>query len=79
MHAAHLKLDRHGLLRAGYFADVVVFDPAGIEDHATYTEPHSYATGVTHVLVNGTPVLREGEHTDARQGRVIFGPARRNG
>jgi len=77
--AANLKLDRRGLLRPGYFADVVVFDPAGIEDHATYTEPHSYATGVTHVLVNGTPVLREGEHTDAGPGRVIFGPARRNG
>jgi N-acyl-D-amino-acid deacylase len=75
--AANLKLDRRGLLRSGYFADVVAFDPATIQDHATYTEPHRFATGVAHVLVNGAPVLRDGEHTSARPGRVIFGPARR--
>lgn len=77
--AANLKLDRRGLLRPGYFADVVVFDPARVADHATYTEPHVYATGVAHVLVNGASVLRDGEHTDARPGRVVFGPARRSG
>jgi N-acyl-D-amino-acid deacylase len=76
--AANLKLDRRGLLRLGHFADVTVFDPATIRDHATYAEPHRYATGVAHVLVNGTPVLRDGEHTGARPGRVIFGPARRH-
>jgi len=75
--AANLKLDRRGLLRPGYFADVVTFDPAAVTDHATYTQPHAYATGVAHVLVNGTAVLRDGEHTGARPGRVIFGPARR--
>ena len=75
--AANLKLDRRGLLRPGYFADVVAFDPARIADHATYTQPHAYATGVQHVLVNGEAVLRDGEHTDARPGRVVFGPARR--
>jgi N-acyl-D-aspartate/D-glutamate deacylase len=75
--AANLKLYRRGLLRAGHFADVTVFDPASIRDHATYAEPHQYATGVAHVLVNGTPVLRDGEHTGARPGRVVFGPARR--
>jgi N-acyl-D-amino-acid deacylase len=75
--AANLKLDRRGLLRAGYFADVVAFDPAAVTDHATYTEPHAYATGVAHVLVNGEAVLRDGEHTGARPGRVVFGPARR--
>jgi N-acyl-D-amino-acid deacylase len=75
--AANLKLDRRGLLRADHFADVTVFDPATIRDHATYAEPHQYATGVAHVLVNGTPVLRDGEHTGARPGRVVFGPARR--
>jgi len=74
--AANLKLDRRGLLRAGHFADVTVFDPATIRDHATYAEPHRYATGVAHVLVNGTAVLRDGEHTGARPGRVVFGPAR---
>jgi N-acyl-D-amino-acid deacylase len=77
--AANLKLDRRGLLRTGYFADVVVFDPETIADHATYTEPHLYATGVAHVLVNGAPVLRDGGHTGARPGRVLSGPARREG
>lgn len=77
--AANLKLDRRGLLRPGYFADVVVFDPVRVADHGTYTEPHVYATGVAHVLVNGAPVLQDGEHTDVRPGRVVFGPARRNG
>ena len=76
--AANLKLDRRGLLRARHFADVTVFDPATVRDHATYAEPHGYATGVAHVLVNGTPVLRDGEHTGARPGRVVFGPARQH-
>jgi N-acyl-D-amino-acid deacylase len=75
--AANLKLDRRGLLRPGYFADVVVFDPAAVTDHATYTEPHAYATGVAHVLVNGASVLRDGEHTGTRPGQVVFGPGRR--
>jgi N-acyl-D-amino-acid deacylase len=77
--AANLKLDRRGLLRPGYYADVVVFDPTAVQDHATYTEPHRYATGVVHVVVNGTPILRDGVHTNARPGRVVFGPARRDG
>jgi N-acyl-D-amino-acid deacylase len=77
--AANLRLDRRGLLRRGFFADVVVFDPATITDHATYAVPHRYATGVAHVLVNGAHVLRDGEHTDARPGRVVFGPARQDG
>ncbi len=75
--ATNLKLDRRGLLRLGHFADVTVFDPETVRDHATYAEPHRYATGIAHVLVNGTPVLRDGEHTGARPGRVVFGPARR--
>jgi N-acyl-D-amino-acid deacylase len=77
--AANLKLDGRGLLRPGFFADVVAFDPAAVTDHATYTKPHAYATGVAHVLVNGAAVLLDGEHTGARPGRVVFGPARRNG
>jgi N-acyl-D-amino-acid deacylase len=72
--AANLKLDRRGLLREGYFADVVVFDPATIQDHATFTEPHQYATGVHHVFVNGERVLADGEHTGATPGRVVRGP-----
>ena len=69
--ASNLKLERRGLLRPGYYADVVVFDPATIQDHATFTEPHQYATGVRHVLVNGEVVLLDGEHTGAMPGRVV--------
>jgi N-acyl-D-amino-acid deacylase len=75
--AGRLKLDRRGVLAPGYFADVVIFDPATIQDHATYEEPHQYSTGVHHVLVNGTPVLRDGEHTGAFPGRVVRGPGTR--
>ena len=75
--ARNLKLDRRGSLAPGFFADVVVFDPATIADHATYEQPHRYATGVRHVVVNGTPVLLDGEHTDARPGRVVRGPGAR--
>src|SRR2546428_7334290 len=67
----NLRLDRRGRIARGFFADVVVFDPATIRDHATYERPHRYATGVTDVFVNGTPVLRDGEHTGAMPGRVL--------
>jgi N-acyl-D-amino-acid deacylase len=72
--AANLKLERRGLLRSGYFADVVAFDPDTIQDHATFTEPHQYATGMVHVFVNGVQVVRDGEHTGAKPGRVVRGP-----
>ena len=72
--AANLKIDRRGLLREQYFADVVVFDPAAIQDHATFAEPHQYATGMVHVFVNGVQVLANGEHTGATPGRVVRGP-----
>ena len=72
--AANLKLDRRGALKPGYFADVVVFDPARIQDHATYEKPHQYSTGMVHVLVNGVQVLKNGEHTGAKPGRVVRGP-----
>ena len=72
--ATHLRLDRRGGLKPGYYADVVVFDPATIQDHATYEKPHQYATGVRHVFVNGTAVLQDGEHTGAKPGRVVRGP-----
>ena len=62
------------LLKAGYFADVVVFDPAKIQDHATFDKPHQYATGVGHVFVNGVQVLKDGEPTGAAAGRVVRGP-----
>lgn len=72
--ASNLKLQKRGHLRPGYFADIVVFDPARIHDNATYNEPHKYATGVVHVFVNGVQVLRDGEHTGAKPGRVVRGP-----
>ncbi len=72
--AETLKLDRRGRLRPGYFADVVVFDSNKIQDHATFEKPHQYATGVTHVFVNGVQVLKDGEHTGAKPGRFVRGP-----
>ncbi len=72
--ARNLRLQRRGLLEPGYFADIAVFDPDRIQDHATYDNPHRYATGVEHVAVNGTLVLRDGEHTGATPGRVVRGP-----
>jgi len=72
--ATNLGLRRRGALAPDYFADVVVFDPGAVRDHATYDDPHRYATGVEHVLVNGVPVLRDGEHTGALPGRVVRGP-----
>jgi N-acyl-D-amino-acid deacylase len=72
--AANLKLDRRGWLKTGYYADVVVFDPARIQDHATFEKPHQYATGVVHVLVNGVAVIKDGKHTGAKPGQVVRGP-----
>lgn len=69
--AQNLRLERRGLLVPGYFADVVVFDPDTIKDHATFTQPHQYATGMRHVFVNGEQVLKDGDHTGALPGRVI--------
>ena len=72
--AGNLKLRGRGSLTPGYFADVVVFDPAAIQDHATFEAPHQLSDGVDHVFVNGTQVLRDGEHTGAMPGRVVRGP-----
>jgi N-acyl-D-amino-acid deacylase len=72
--AENIHISRRGSLKPGYYADVVVFDPATIIDRATFTQPHQYAVGVKHVLVNGVPVVRDGEHTGAKPGRVVRGP-----
>jgi N-acyl-D-amino-acid deacylase len=72
--ASNLRIERRGRLTPGYLADVVVFDPATIQDHATFEKPHQYATGVVHVLVNAVQVLQDGEHTGAMPGRVVRGP-----
>ncbi len=72
--ATNLKLKKRGMLTPGYYADVVVFDPESIADHATFDNPHQYSTGVSDVWVNGTRVLKNGEHTGASGGRFVKGP-----
>ena len=72
--AGNLGLEDRGELAPGYFADIVVFDPAEIRDHATYRRPHQLSSGVIHVFVNGVQVLADGAHTGARPGRVVRGP-----
>ena len=72
--AENLGIKDRGALKEGYFADIAVFDPDTIQDHATFAEPHQYATGVHHVLVNGVPVLLDGDHTGATPGRFVRGP-----
>jgi len=77
--ATNLRIARRGKLSPGNYADIVVFDPSTIADHATFDKPHKYATGVLHVFVNGTQVLADGQHTGATPGRVIRGPGWRFG
>jgi N-acyl-D-amino-acid deacylase len=72
--AQTMRIDRRGELKQGFYADVVVFDPETIQDHATFAKPHQYATGMVHVFVNGEQVLKNGEHTGATPGRVVRGP-----
>ena len=74
--ATNLELDHRGFLKAGMFADVVVFDPATIADRATFENPHQYAVGVRHVFVNGIQVIKDGEHTGAKPGRALWGPGK---
>jgi len=74
--AQRLGLADRGLLRAGMKADVAVFDPAVVKDMATFEKPHQYAVGVSYVLVNGQIVFEGGAMTDARPGRVLYGPAK---
>ena len=72
--AANIGIRERGQLTAGFFADIVVFDPDAVQDHATFAKPLQYATGVEHVFVNGEQVLKDGEHTGATPGRVVRGP-----
>jgi N-acyl-D-amino-acid deacylase len=76
--AENLRVSGRGVLEPGAYADVVVFDPDRIADHATFDDPHRYAAGVAHVAVNGTLVLTDGEHTGALPGRVVRGPGARS-
>jgi N-acyl-D-amino-acid deacylase len=72
--ATNLSLRLRGSLRPGYYADVVVFDPATIRDNATFEKPQQLATGVDHLFVNGVQVLKDGNHTGAKPGRFVRGP-----
>ncbi|MEZ4671403.1 MAG: D-aminoacylase [Anaerolineae bacterium] len=72
--AANLKIKDRGRLQTGYYGDVVVFDPARVQDHGTPEQPHQYATGMVHVFVNGVQVLKDGDHTGAKPGRFVRGP-----
>lgn len=75
--AENLEVKGRGVLQVGFFADIAIFDPAKIRDHATYAEPHQYATGMQYVIVNGVPVLMGGHHTGATPGRFVKGPGYR--
>jgi N-acyl-D-aspartate/D-glutamate deacylase len=77
--ASKLHVYDRGLLRAGQWADVTIFDAARIIDHATFEKPHQYSTGVEYVLVNGKLVIEKGQHTGARPGVIVYGPAYRRG
>jgi len=72
--AQNLKIAHRGQLKSGYFADIAIFDPGKISDTATFASPQQYAVGMRHVLVNGIPVMRNGEHTGATPGRFVRGP-----
>ena len=72
--ATNLAIKQRGSLKPGYYADVVVFDPATIRDNATYEKPQQLASGVEDVFVNGVEVLKDGKHTGAKPGRVVRGP-----
>lgn len=74
--ATNLELDRRGFLKEGMFADIVVFDPKTIADRATFENPHQYAVGVRHVFVNGSQVIKDGEHTGRKPGRALWGPGK---
>ncbi len=72
--ATNMKIKKRGALKVGYYADIVVFDPAKVQDHSTFEDPHQLSTGMTHVFVNGVQVLSDGNHTGATPGRVVRGP-----
>jgi N-acyl-D-amino-acid deacylase len=72
--ATNIGIKQRGSLKPGYYADVVVFDPATIQDHATFAKPDQLATGVRDVFVNGVQVLKDGKHTGAKPGRFVRGP-----
>ena len=77
--ATRLSIADRGVLRAGMYADIVVFDPATIADKATFEQPHQLSVGMRHVFVNGVAVVRDGAHTGAKPGMIVRGPGYRAG
>jgi N-acyl-D-amino-acid deacylase len=77
--ASNLKIQKRGELIVGNYADIVIFDPQKIQDHATFEKPHQFATGMIHVFVNGIQVLKDGEHTGKKPGKFVKGPGVRVG
>ena len=69
--AQKVGLDRRGLLKEGYFADITIFDPEKIIDRSTFTEPHQYSEGVEYVIVNGKVTVNNGKHTGITNGRIL--------
>ena len=76
--ATNLKIKNRGEIKRGNYADIVIFDPAKINDKATFEKPHQYAEGMIHVFVNGKQVLKDGEHTGATPGQFVKGPGYKN-
>lgn len=72
--AQNLGLKDRGLLKENFYADIVIFDPQKVQDHATFEAPHQYATGIEQVFVNGVQVLKDGDHTGATPGKFVKGP-----
>jgi N-acyl-D-amino-acid deacylase len=72
--ASNLGVKDRGLLKIGYHADIAIFDPDTIGDHATFADPHQYSVGMEHVFVNGVQVLKKGKHTGAAPGQIVHGP-----
>ncbi|WP_435356177.1 N-acyl-D-amino-acid deacylase family protein [Emticicia sp. SJ17W-69] len=70
----NLKIQKRGRLKAGNYADIVIFDPQKIQDKATFEKPHQLSEGMIHVLVNGQQVLKDGVHTGVKSGRFVRGP-----
>jgi len=71
--ASQMKIADRGTIKEGYFADIVIFDPATVADKATYEQPHQYSVGIETVIVNGVVTVRDGKHTGAHGGRSLFG------
>ena len=75
--ATRLSIPDRGLLRAGMYADIVIFDPLTVMDRATYAAPHRTAAGIRSVFVNGVEIVRDGAHTGAKPGRIVRGAGSR--